>query len=50
MRVNKLQIFKKVFREDHISPVQSSFQEAVATELKNEVAKEVDLKYVYFLL
>ena len=47
MRVDKLSIFKKVFRENNISPLSSSFQAAVVAELKNVIGKEVDLKYIH---
>ena len=46
MRVDKLLIFKKVYREDKISPVSPLFTAAVATEIKNAIAIEVDLRFV----
>ena len=44
MRVDKLLIFKKVYREDNISPTSPNFETAVVTELENVIAKEVELK------
>ena len=45
MRLEKLPIFKKVVREGNkISPTSPLFEEAIVSEIKNGIAKKVDLK------
>ena len=50
MLIEKLPIFKKVVRDDKIFPTSSKFKGAIISELKNAIAKDVDLEYVFLNL
>ena len=46
IRIQKLEIFKKVVSENKITPSSAAFEENVITLLKQKVAEKTDLDYV----